>query len=589
MRGRGIRRSLLLLIVLAVVLQPILAHAAIPLRLMPDRPLDPVLRAMREPASAEESVTALAATALATTAAEDAYEAAGDDVPSIGIRDITANIWALWAPGRAYIENHTLDKADPVLGADEDWVSFNVDEGGNSPAVGDSVLIEAVGKDPSVSPVIEVFGPGVPTALLPFEDLQAFPGIDPPVTMPDPGAETAGMFESWFRRAGASAALMPEVPGRYYIRVRPYYQGDHGQPEPFGFNGGAGAYELRVKVGTGLRIAGMNRFETAVATSREMFASGSLAGRGCVVANGLGFADALAGSTLAGALRGPLLLTGPKAIPPVLKTEIARLGASTVYVLGGTAAVSPAVFDAIDAIPGVTAVRIAGANRYSTARAVSKQAYALLTEGKTSTAFVVSGVNFPDALSASPVAAYNAAPILLTPPSVLSPDVSATIRELGITDVVIVGGTAAVSTTVQRHLESLLGGGTHVRRIAGANRYTTSALFGIWATEGDSAKKDYMVGTVADPQGLWSLYPGQSGVASGQAFPDALAGGTMSGIAGCPLVLLNDNDVAADAYVTFLNANGGPQSKTYLFGGNAAMSDAVMSFVDMATFPSVWN
>src|SRR5690606_9744829 len=98
--------------------------------------------------------------------------------------------------------------------------------------------------------------------------------------------------------------------------------------------------------------------------------------------------------------------------------EVRRLGVSTVYVLGSTKAVGTRVARALDGIPGVSVTRVSGRDRYETAVRVAERARKLLRargEDLAPVAFVASGEDFPDALAAAPLAAYNAAPVLLTP------------------------------------------------------------------------------------------------------------------------------------------------------------------------------
>ncbi|MBE0476631.1 MAG: cell wall-binding repeat-containing protein [Coriobacteriia bacterium] len=579
-----VRRVLIVAVALALAAQPLVAFAAWQTPGSWAGALTARGSLTAKPV-AEPLPVAAGPAAQAFSAPEDAYEAAGDDTwNAAGVRNITSKFMSLELPGVAYVESHTLDKAD-ADGADEDWLKFDFKASDREFPF--SLLIEAVGKTPDVDPVIEVFGPGDPV-LTPYAELPSFDGELSDVTAPDPNSIAWGMRDSWFAGRGASAAVMfssGSAPGRYYIRVRPYYQGPGGG----GFaGGGAGAYELRLKAGTALRLAGPDRYRTSTAISREMFAKGALKGGACVVANGLDFPDALAGSTLAGAVGGPLLLTGPNSLEGSVEAEIKRLGVSTVYVLGGTPALSRAVFNRIDGIPNVRAVRVAGRDRYATAREIAKKAYQLAGGGPR-TAFVASGVNFPDALSASPMAAYNGAPVLLTRPDALSTAAEGAIKDLGITDVIVVGGEPAVSKAVHTRLTKLLNGTSHVRRIGGKNRYQTSASFAKWATTISGAYNGGRVGTPANPNDLWALYPAQSGVASGLKFPDALAGGIAAGLAGCPLVLLDESDAALTAYVGYLDAVGQPQTKTYVYGGEATMSEVVMAVVDILTFPAFWE
>ena len=86
-----------------------------------------------------------------------------------------------------------------------------------------------------------------------------------------------------------------------------------------------------------VRIAGVNRYETAAAVS--VFKS-SGAPVDVAVASGVSFADATAASTL----DVPVLLTDPLNLPPATAAEITRLAAKNVVVIGGPDAVSDAVF-----------------------------------------------------------------------------------------------------------------------------------------------------------------------------------------------------------------------------------------------------
>lgn len=101
--------------------------------------------------------------------------------------------------------------------------------------------------------------------------------------------------------------------------------------------------------GTGVRVtsrlAGVDRYTTAVAISRSVFPDGAPV---VYLARGDAFADALAGSPHEGAEQGPLLLTnGPGILGPATRTWLQQRSAtvSSIDVLGGTAAVSAATLD----------------------------------------------------------------------------------------------------------------------------------------------------------------------------------------------------------------------------------------------------
>ena len=102
------------------------------------------------------------------------------------------------------------------------------------------------------------------------------------------------------------------------------------------------------------------------------------------------FADALAGGPLAAATHGPLLLTSPGSLDPVTKAELQRVlpTGRTVYLLGGVAALPDSVASEVAAL-GFTTVRIAGADRFTTAVGIAN------VMGNSPTVFEASGTNFP--------------------------------------------------------------------------------------------------------------------------------------------------------------------------------------------------
>jgi len=100
------------------------------------------------------------------------------------------------------------------------------------------------------------------------------------------------------------------------------------------------------------------------------------------VATGENFPDALGAASAAAVNGGPVLLVQKNSIPAETKAELSRLSPDVIYVAGGTAVVSDAVFNELKAYAG-SVVRVAGANRYSTAVEVSKSAFPVTGGGGT--------------------------------------------------------------------------------------------------------------------------------------------------------------------------------------------------------------
>ena len=190
--------------------------------------------------------------------------------------------------------------------------------------------------------------------------------------------------------------------------------------------------------------------------------------------------------------------------------------------------------------------RLEGADRYETAAAVSAKFF-----GDGADAVIVaSGLNFPDALAASPVAAALGGPVLLTLPSTLPSSTAAEIRRLGATRVIIAGGGGAVSENVAAALASLPSV-TSVERVSGADRYGTAAA----------------LSSLVPPSG--TVY-----VATGLSHPDALASAPAAAADGAPLLLVSASGVPGPTR-SALGARA--PERIFVLGGPGAVSDTVVS------------
>ena len=117
------------------------------------------------------------------------------------------------------------------------------------------------------------------------------------------------------------------------------------KPERITILGGTGAVPAAVASAlagyapTVRRLSGADRYATAVAISQAYFGS---AGR-VFLATGSGFADALSAAALAAEAGGPVLLSDFACVPAADLTEISRLSAGVITLIGGPGALSPAV------------------------------------------------------------------------------------------------------------------------------------------------------------------------------------------------------------------------------------------------------
>ncbi|MDQ1431010.1 MAG: hypothetical protein QOF40_1612, partial [Actinomycetota bacterium] len=150
------------------------------------------------------------------------------------------------------------------------------------------------------------------------------------------------------------------------------------------------------------RLAGPNRIATAIAASEDIYSDAGSASA-VVLSRSDSYADALAGTPLATANAGPLLLTGRDQLDPETEQEIKHVlpPGGVVFLLGGTAAISADVSTHLDSM-GYSVVRLAGVDRYGTAVAVADEI------GSPDTLLLATGTDFRDGLVAG-AAAFRAA------------------------------------------------------------------------------------------------------------------------------------------------------------------------------------
>lgn len=159
---------------------------------------------------------------------------------------------------------------------------------------------------------------------------------------------------------------------------------------------------------------------------------------------------------------------------------------------------------------------------------------------------------FADSLASGPL--QSGTPLLLTPADELPADVADEMVRLGTTDVVIMGGPAAVSEGVESELAQTY----DVRRVQGPSRIET-ALDAAAALP--AATEALMVRAFADGDPT-------------RAFADALAAGAWARAAGIP-VLLSPTDGLHPATVQYLQLSA--IRSVHLIGGEAALSAAVQT------------
>ncbi|MCZ2403453.1 cell wall-binding repeat-containing protein [Paenarthrobacter sp. Z7-10] len=230
-----------------------------------------------------------------------------------------------------------------------------------------------------------------------------------------------------------------------------------------------------------------------------------------------------------------------------------RLVASSMAALTVAAGLGLVPAISVEAASVPAPVRLAGADRYQTAAAISRS-YAAVG----GTVYVASGATAADALAVGPAVAKANGSLLLTGAAVLPSATRTELQRLRPTKIVILGGTGAVGSGVSNALKAY---SSSVSRIAGTNRYDTAAK-------------------------VSQLWTGASTVflAEGLGFADALSGGAPAARDKAPMLLTNGGSLPPETAAALRRLN---PSKIYLLGGTGVISANVASQAASAGTASV--
>ena len=200
--------------------------------------------------------------------------------------------------------------------------------------------------------------------------------------------------------------------------------------------------------------------------------------------------------------------------------------------------------------------RIAGADRYATAAAISKSRFG----AGASTVFIATGSSFPDALAGAPAAARAKAPVLLTARNELPAATATELARLDPSAIVVLGGSGVVSDAVVTKLRGYAG---NVVRWAGADRFATAAK----------------ISASSFSTGVNVAY-----LATADTFPDALSGGAVAGRVGGPILLVKRTGIPGATARELARLK---PAKIVILGGTSVVSDAVRHAADAYTTGSV--
>jgi putative cell wall-binding protein len=214
---------------------------------------------------------------------------------------------------------------------------------------------------------------------------------------------------------------------------------------------------------------------------------------------------------------------------------------------GETAALGTMVLEPLD----IATKRLSGPDRFATGVAITQTQFPTTASHSVPVVYVASGLNYPDALTAGPAAIAQGGALLLVLPTSIPDVVAAELDRLNPQRIVVVGSTAAISSTVKTQLAQY---SSNVDRLGGANRFETSALVVRDAFEDAGSRTAYF--------------------ATGLNFPDALAAGPAAAQFGAPIILVNGLASDLDAGTADLMRDLGV-GDAELVGSSVALSNGV--------------
>jgi putative cell wall-binding protein/alpha-tubulin suppressor-like RCC1 family protein len=306
-------------------------------------------------------------------------------------------------------------------------------------------------------------------------------------------------------------------------------------------------------------LAGQNRYQTSVVIAEAYNNNGEC--DNVILASGNSFPDALTASILSKKLNAPILLVDTTVNASseafnYIGAQVSNTG--TVYIVGGTGVIGPDFETKLASMGYSNIKRLDGADRYDTNMLIVND----VNVPQGTPVFIASGENFPDALSISSYSGSKQYPTLLVGVDYLPEKTIDYLLSEKPSDVYIAGGTSVVSQDLESQINALVPGAA-VTRLAGNDRYGTNAAV----------------------LNEFSPSPETIYLASGDDFPDALAGSALAAKTGNSIILVDDQlstiPPAVEDYLKKLSSSG-IQPKVIALGGTEVVSDILCQQVNKA-------
>lgn len=202
------------------------------------------------------------------------------------------------------------------------------------------------------------------------------------------------------------------------------------------------------------RIWGQTRYETSLNIMDELCGRSNTV----IVATGTNFADALSISPYSYATGSPVILCDPSTgLSEDALTKIRNGGYTNAVIVGGKNAVSTSVENQLKQNGVATIKRLAGETRFETSQLIADFELSQQLGFGVDGIALATGLNFPDALAAGPVAGRKLTPLLLVDSGASSASQWLSAHASDINGALIVGGENAVTPADAQTLKKAMG------------------------------------------------------------------------------------------------------------------------------------
>ncbi|WP_410506241.1 cell wall-binding repeat-containing protein [Haloimpatiens sp. FM7315] len=281
-----------------------------------------------------------------------------------------------------------------------------------------------------------------------------------------------------------------------------------------------------------IRFSGSDRYETCANISKNNWDKADTA----ILVSGQSFPDSLCAVALSKKFSAPILLSYKEWIPKPILEEIKRLQVKEIILIGGQGVLSTNIEESLKKL-GISFKRIGGKDRYETSLEIAK------IIGTDNGIAIVSGENYPDALSIAPIAAYKEMPLILTTKTSFKGNTYQYLKEKVLDKCYVIGGQAVIGDYVNNI-------SINICRLSGSDRYKTNL-----------SVINYFIHDIS----MKNLY-----FTTGNDFPDALSGASAAGRENSVLVLTyNYGTVAKD----LIHENINEIENVKILGGEQAVSN----------------